>query len=57
MLLQTKVIKSSDKRLADDNFMYKDWSLGVYSKARNLLIAPEEAYKQEAIKEIHLLYF
>ena len=46
--LQTKVIKSSDKRLADDNFMYKDWSLGVYSKARNLLITPEEAYKQEA---------
>jgi superfamily I DNA/RNA helicase len=55
--LQTKVIKSSDKRLADDNFMYKDWSLGVYSKARNLLITPEEAYKQEAYKRDSLTVF
>ena len=55
--LQTKVIKSSDKRLADDNFMYKDWSLGVYSKGRNLLISPEEAYKQESYKRDSLAVF
>ena len=55
--LQTKVIKSSDKRLADDNFMYKDWSLGVYSKARNLLIDPEEAYKMESYKRDSLTVF
>ena len=55
--LQTKVIKRSDKRLADDNFMYKDWSLGVYSKARNLLISPEEAYKQESYKRDSLTVF
>ena len=55
--LQTKVIKRSDKRLADDNFMYKDWSLGVYSKARNLLISPEEAYKQESYKRDSLTIF
>ena len=55
--LQTKVIKTSDKRLADDNFMYKDWSLGVYSKARNLLISPEEAYKQESYKRDSLTIF
>ena len=55
--LQTKVIKSSDKRLADDNFMYKDWSLGVYSKARNLLIDPEEAYKMEGYKKDSLTVF
>ena len=52
--LQTKIIKTSDTRLADDNFTYKDWSLGVYSKSRNLIISPEEAYKRErAIKKIH----
>jgi len=55
--LQTKVIKTSDKRLADDNFMYKDWSLGVYSKARNLLIKPEEAYKLESYKRDSLTVF
>ena len=38
--LQTKMVKRSDKRLSDDNFTYKDWSLGVYSKSRNLLISP-----------------
>ena len=35
--LQTKIIKQSDKRLADDNFTYQDWSLGIYSKSRNML--------------------
>ena len=48
--LQTKIVKRSDKRLSDDNFTYKDWSLGVYSKSRNLLISPEECYKNESYK-------
>ena len=55
--LQTKVIKTSDKRLADDNFMYKDWSLGVYSKARNLLINQKKLINKKVIREILLLYF
>ena len=55
--LKTKVIKTSDKRLADDNFMYKDWSLGVYSKARNLLIPPADAYKRESYKRDSLTVF
>ena len=55
--LQTKIIKTSDTRLADDNFTYKDWSLGIYSKARNLLISPEEAYKKESYKKDSLVVF
>jgi len=55
--LQSKIIKRSDKRLADDNFMYKDWSLGVYSKSRNLMIDPEEAYKNESYKKDSLEIF
>ena len=27
--LQNKIIKTSDNRLADDGFIYKDWSLGI----------------------------
>ena len=54
--LANKIIKTSDKRLADDNFTYKDWSLGVYSKARNLLISPEEAYKKESYKRDSLQF-
>ena len=37
--------------------MYKDWSLGVYSKSRNLLISPEEAYKMESYKKDSLTVF
>ena len=37
--------------------MCKDWTLGVYSKARNLLISPEEAYKQESYKRDSLTVF
>ena len=55
--LQTKIIKTSDKRLADDAFSYKDWSLAIYSKARNLLISPEEAYKNESYKKDSLTVF
>ena len=45
--LQTKIIKQSDKRLADDNFTYLDWSLGIYSKSRNMLSTPEAIYKKD----------
>ena len=55
--LQTKIIKTSDTRLADDAFTFKDWSLGIYSKARNLLITPEEAYKRESYKKDSLTVF
>ena len=46
--LDGKIIKYSDKRLADDNFTYKDWSLGIYSKARNMMKTPQEIYKKES---------
>jgi len=46
--LEGKIIKYSDKRLADDNFTYKDWSLGIYSKARNMMRSPQEIYKKES---------
>jgi len=49
--LQTKIVKRSDSRLADDNFTYKDWSLGIYSKSRNLLAQPTETYKNESYKK------
>jgi len=55
--LQTKIIKTSDQRLADDNFLYKDWSLGIYSKSRNLCVEPSEAYKRESYKKDSLDVF
>ena len=55
--LQTKIVKRSDKRLSDDNFTYKDWSLGVYSKSRNLLVSPEECYKNESYKRDSLTVY
>ena len=55
--LDTKIIKTSDERLNDDSFMYKDWSLAIYSKARNLLIKPEQAYKKESYKKDSLTIF
>ena len=55
--LQTKIVKSSDKRLADDNFTYKDWSLSIYSKARNMLVNPTEVYKRESYKRDSLDVF
>tara|TARA_R100000322_G_scaffold118579_1_gene76644 strand:+ start:1058 stop:2701 length:1644 start_codon:yes stop_codon:yes gene_type:complete len=55
--LQTKIVKRSDTRLSDDNFTYKDWSLGVYSKSRNLLMSPIECYKQETYKRDSLDVF
>ena len=48
--LQASIIKTSDKRLSDDNFTYKDWSLGVYDKSRNMMMDPVEVYKKEQHK-------
>ena len=55
--LQTKIVKESDKRLADDNFTYKDWSLSIYSKARNMLTNPTEIYKKESYQKDSLDVF
>ena len=55
--LQTKIIKTSDKRLSDDGFMYKDWSLGIYDKARNMLADPMLIYKKESYKKDNLDIF
>ena len=55
--LQTKIIKTSDKRLSDDGFMYKDWSLGIYDKARNMLADPMLVYKKESYKKDNLDIF
>jgi len=49
--LKGKIIKYSDKRLADDNFTYKDWSLGIYSKSRNMMKTPQEIYKKESYQK------
>ena len=34
--LQNHIVKRTDSRLSEDDFTYKDWSLQIYSKARNL---------------------
>ena len=49
--LQEKFIKHSDNRLNDDDFVYKDWSLGIYDKARNMMKDPIEVYKLESYKK------
>ena len=55
--LQSKIIKTSDTRLADDGFLYKDWSLGIYDKARNMMQDPKLIYKQESYKKDNLDVF
>ena len=55
--LQTKIVKHSDKRLTQDNFIYTDWSLGIYSKARNMLASPIQIYKEESYKKDSLDVF
>ena len=55
--MEAKIIKTSDNRLADDNFTYKDWSLGVYDKARNMLEDPKLVYKRETYKKDSLDVF
>lgn len=55
--LESKIIKSSDSRLDDDSFVYKDWSLHIYDKARNMMQPVEEVYRNETYKResLHLL--
>ena len=56
--LNANIIKSSDERLADDNYLYKDWSLGVYDKARNMMLDPELVWKLESYQKDSLdVYF
>lgn len=55
--LENSFIKGSDSRLADDNFTYKDWSLGIYDKARNMLQDPRLTYKKESYKKDSLDVF
>jgi len=55
--LQAKIIKNSDNRLSDDNFQYKDWSLGIYDKARNTLQDPTIVYKKESYRKDSLDVF
>ena len=55
--LQAKIIKNSDNRLSDDNFQYKDWSLGIYDKARNTLQDPRIVYKKESYRKDSLDVF
>jgi superfamily I DNA/RNA helicase len=55
--LESKIIKSSDNRLDDDSFVYTDWSLHIYDKARNMMQPVEEVYRKETYKKesLHLL--
>jgi len=55
--LQEKFLKTSDTRLADDDFLYKDWSLGIYDKARNMMKDPELVFKEESYKKDNLEIF
>jgi superfamily I DNA/RNA helicase len=48
--LQTQIIKGSDARLEDEHFVYKDWSLHVYDKSRNMMKPVEEVYRSEFYK-------
>ena len=55
--LQNSFVKRSDSRLSEDNFTYKDWSLGVYDKARNMMQDPIYIYKQESNRQDSLDVF
>ncbi|NBT09205.1 MAG: hypothetical protein EBS98_10495, partial [Chitinophagia bacterium] len=48
--LDCKIIKYCDSRLDDDSFIYKDWSLQMYDKARNMMQPVEEIYRNETYK-------
>ena len=48
--LDCKIIKDCDSRLDDDSFVYKDWSLQIYDKARNMMQPVEEIYRNETYK-------
>ena len=55
--LQESIIKRSDNRLEDDDFVYKDWSLSVYDKARNMMLDPIKVYKLESYKKDNIDVF
>jgi superfamily I DNA/RNA helicase len=52
-----KFLRSSDSRVDDDNFSYKDWSLAIYDKARNMMEDPVKVYKKETYKKEALNIF
>jgi superfamily I DNA/RNA helicase len=55
--LEEKFIKHSDNRLEDDDFVYKDWSLGIYDKSRNMMKDPVSVYKMESYKKDNIDVF
>ena len=55
--LQEKILKHSDRRLEDDEFIYKDWSLSIYDKARNMMIDPIKVFKHESYKRDNIDVF
>jgi superfamily I DNA/RNA helicase len=55
--LQESILKRSDNRLEDDEFIYKDWSLSIYDKARNMMEDPIKVYKREAYKKDNIDVF
>ena len=55
--LQESILKRSDRRLENDEFIYKDWSLGIYDKARNMMEDPIKVYKKESYKKDNIDVF
>jgi superfamily I DNA/RNA helicase len=55
--LQESILKRSDNRLEDDEFIYKDWSLSIYDKARNMMEDPIQVFKREAYKKDNIDVF
>jgi superfamily I DNA/RNA helicase len=55
--LQESILKRSDRRLEDDEFIYKDWSLGIYDKARNMMEDPIKVFKKESYKKDNIDVF
>jgi len=55
--LQESILKRSDNRLEDDEFIYKDWSLSIYDKARNMMEDPIKVYKRESYKKDNIDVF
>jgi superfamily I DNA/RNA helicase len=55
--LQESILKRSDNRLEDDEFIYKDWSLSIYDKARNMMTDPIKVYKMESYKKDNIDVF
>jgi superfamily I DNA/RNA helicase len=55
--LQESILKRSDNRLEDDEFIYKDWSLSIYDKARNMMEDPIKVFKRESYKKDNIDVF